>query len=184
MVLFILQSLFLQVLSGIDGWLTPFAFDKILLLFPMWFWGPLALMTLLNSTSETSLATFSQLLDLEEEEISKLEYRFTTMPNKGVIISGAVWLIFYAVSVIGSYESLSKDFRFSSSFLPISIFTGMISFSVGSAIYYHSVRQLILVTRTVGIASRFNLNQLDPIYTLSRLTARTGIAWTRVRQVG
>jgi hypothetical protein len=177
LILFILQSILLHALSWIDGWLPLFTFDKILLLYPMWLWGPMAIMTYLNSTAETALSTFSPLLDIEEDEIKSLKYQFTTMPNKGLIISSVFWLIFYVIAVVGTYANPAANFGFSRSFLPINYAIGMISFCIGSAIYYHSVRQLVLVNRTVGMVRQFNLFQLDPIYALSRLTSRTGISW-------
>jgi hypothetical protein len=54
---------------------------------------------------------------------------------------------------------------------------GLISFATGSAIYYHSFRQLRLVNLTVKMVRRFNLFQLNPVYAFSRVTSQIGVAW-------
>jgi hypothetical protein len=54
---------------------------------------------------------------------------------------------------------------------------GLFCFATGGVIYYHSLRQLWLVNRTVKTVKRYNLFNLDPVYSFSRLTARTGISW-------
>jgi hypothetical protein len=54
---------------------------------------------------------------------------------------------------------------------------GWISFFIGSALYYHTFRQLGLVNRTVRLVKQFDLFQLEPVYAFSALTARTGISW-------
>jgi hypothetical protein len=55
--------------------------------------------------------------------------------------------------------------------------TGLVSFFTGSTIYYHSLRQLRIVSRTVKMVRQFNLYRLDPVYAFSRVTAQTGVSW-------
>ena len=57
------------------------------------------------------------------------------------------------------------------------ILDGLIVFSIGSTILYHSIRQLRLVQQTVNLVKQFDLFRLDPVYAFSVLTARTSIAW-------
>ena len=52
-----------------------------------------------------------------------------------------------------------------------------VSFCVGGVIYYHTVRQLRLVGRTVSMVGQFDLFRLDPVYAFSILTSRTGVGW-------
>ena len=57
------------------------------------------------------------------------------------------------------------------------IVEGLISFAIGSAIFYHSFRQLRLVDRTVKRIRQFDLFRLTPVYSFSWVTSQIGIAW-------
>jgi hypothetical protein len=57
------------------------------------------------------------------------------------------------------------------------IIEGLICFCTGSVIYYHTIRLLLLVSRTVRLVEHFNLFRLEPVYAFSRLTSQIGITW-------
>jgi hypothetical protein len=176
-VLFVLQSIAVHVLAWIDGWLSAYTFSPILLMFPLWLWGPLAIITYLNSISLEALSTFSPLLDVDEEGLKRLKDEFTTMPARGVIVNGVIWSIIYIILTALILETLSVSLGLGPVLTPILVLEGLVSYSTGSAIYYHSLRQLRLVSRTVKMVRQVNLFQLDPVYAFSRLTSRTGVAW-------
>jgi hypothetical protein len=177
MIFFFLQSTLIHALAWITGWLPVFTFNPILLLFPLWQWGPLAIITYLNLTSQAALSSFSPLLEIEDEKLKKLKNEFTTMPTRGVIASGVIWIIAYVILCVLTYNNFSLQYRFGNIFTPIIYLEGLISYSTGSAIYFHSLRQLWLVNRTVKMVKHFNLFALDPVYAFSSLTSRTGISW-------
>jgi len=176
-VLIFLQSLALHILVWIDGWRDPFSFVPLVLLFPIWLWLPLAIMTHLNNVAAEALTTFSTLLDCSEEDLSQLKYEFTTLPVRGVFINLIVWDIVYLFLVFLVRESFFVSYGLSPMLSTVITVMGLISYSVSGVIYYHSVRQLRLVNRTVKMVNEFNLFQLEPVYAFSRLTAQTGIAW-------
>ncbi len=175
--LFFLQSLALHILIWIDGWKAPFSFIPMLLLFPLWLWLPLAIMTYLNNVAIEALTTFSTLLNCSEEDLTQLKYEFTTLPVRGVIINLILWDIVYLFLIYLVRESFFVSYGLSPLISTVITAMGLISYSFGSVIYYHSVRQLRLVNRTVKMVNEFNLFQLEPVYAFSRLTAQTGIAW-------
>lgn len=178
LLLFILESAILLVLSWIDGWLPAYAFDPIVPAIPLWLWGPLTILAYLDSLSLRALSEFGPLLDVSTEAKRRLEYEFTTMPARGVLFSGLFWLVVFLLSwylafrpaVIGAYSFgvLAEKAFF---------VAGLASFFAGSAIYYHTFRQLRLVSRTVGMVDQFDLFRLDPVYAFSVLTSRTGVGW-------
>lgn len=176
LIFFTLQSLIFHILAWIDGWLPAYSFSLLLLLFPLWLWGPMAIMTYLNNTSRKELSRFSTLLEIDEERLNNLKAEYTTMPTRGVIINAVVWAVTYVLLIMISFDSL-KGFGFGRFFMVLLILEGFISYTNGGAIYYHSFRQLTLVSRTVRMVRHFNLFNRDPIYALSRLTSRTGISW-------
>jgi len=176
LVFFTLQGLVFHILAWVDGWLPVYSFSLLLLLFPIWLWGPMAIMTYLNNTARKELSRFNRLMEMNEDSLNNLEAEFTTMPTRGVVINAFFWAVVYILLIMISYNSL-KIFGFGDFFLVFLILEGFISYTNGGAIYYHSVRQLTLVSRTVRRVRQFNLFNRDPIYALSNLTARTGISW-------
>ena len=174
---FILQSGLNHVLAWIDGWLPVYGFNPILLIFPLWLWGPLAIMTYLDLISEEVLSSFSPLLDIDEERLRDLKSKFTMMPARDVILSGLIWAILYIILTLLTYDAFYEQYGLGKLITVVLILEGLINFSISSAIYNHSLRQLWLVNQTVKMVKRFNLFHLDPVYAFSHLTARTGISW-------
>lgn len=177
LLLFLVQSAVVLVVSWIDGWLPAYQFDPVVLAFPLWLWGPLAFMTYLDALSLRVLSEFTPMLDIAAETKRQLEYEFTTMPARRVSISIVAWsglfLLFWAITFAPTFAAYGAGVLATWAF----IFVGFVSFAVGGVIYYHTIRQLRLVGRTVRMASQFDLFALDPIYSFSVLTSRTGMAW-------
>lgn len=174
---FVLESTINHVLAWMDGWLPTFTFNGIMLIFPLWQWGTLSIITYLNITSEATLSSFRPLLDIDDDALRKLKYEFTTMPTQGVILSGVMWVIVYLLISYLTYDAFYVRYGLGNLFQVLTFLEGLIGYSTGSVIYYHSIRQLWLVNRTVKRTKRFNLFHLDPVYSFSRLTSRTGISW-------
>jgi hypothetical protein len=177
LVLFLLQSAVFHFLAWSDGWLDAYTFNTLILLYPLWLWAPLAIMTYLDSTSLDALSSFEPLLDITDNELQQLKDEFTTMPTRNVIISSLIWVAVYILLTYLNWQSFYLDNGLSTPFIVTSIIAGLFPFFIGSTIYYHSIRQLRLVNRTVKMVKQFNLFHLEPVYTFSRVTARTGIAW-------
>lgn len=177
LVMFILQGMLMHVLAWIDGWQPAFTFSPMILLFPLWLWAPLAMMTYLDQVSLEALSSFSPLLDVEEEKLNRLKYEFTVMPARSVILSGVIWSIIYIIITYLAFEAFYVGYRVGTLLTVITIIEGLISFATASAIYYHSLRQLRLVDRTVKMAGQFNLFRLDPVYAFSRVTSLIGVSW-------
>ena len=176
-VLFILQSIIAHTLAWIVGWLPAYTFSPILLIFPVWLWGPLAMMTHLNLVSLEALSSFSPLLDVEEERLNMLKYEFTIMPARSVVLSGVIWSIFYLILTYLAIKAFYVAYGLGIFLSGVVVFEGLISFGIGSALYYHSLRQLRLVNLTVKMVKQFNLFRLDPVYAFSRLTSQIGVSW-------
>lgn len=174
--LFILQSLINHILVWVDGGAPFFMFQSISLTLPLWLWIPLAIVTFLNKTSETTLDNFRPLLKMDNDTFNKLKYEFTTNPRRGVVISSVIWLIAFFTIHFSSYDLYAR-FGFGNFLINLIAVEGALSYGIGSVLYYHSLRQLWLVNRTVKTVKRFNLFDLNPVYAFSRLTAWTGISW-------
>ncbi len=175
--LFIVQSTIVHILAWIDGWLPVYTFNPILFLFPLWQWVPLAIMTYLDSVSLQALSIFSPLLDVEEFELKRLKYEFSTMPSRGVILSGVTWAALYLILTYVSFDTFYVSYGLGTFLSAVVLLEGLIAYLSGSAIYYHSLRQLSLVNHTVKMAKQFNMFRLDPVYAFSRVTSLIGVSW-------
>lgn len=175
-ILFLLEALLLHALAWIDGSLPPFSFHRLYLLFPLWLWGPLFFMTYLDEVALQALRDFQPLLGEHAGEIPRLEYELTTLPPRSVLISSLFWSGAFLVIMYVGFPLLREYSNGPVGVASTWVF-GLLSFVIGSAVYYHTIRQLRLVSRTIGLVERVNLFRLDPIYAFARLTAQTGMSW-------
>ena len=175
LILFALQG----TLNFVIAWgerSLPAAFVRILLIFPLWQWIPLAIVTFLNDTAKKVLDSFRPLLKIDDEQFSLLKAEFTTMPARGVLFSSLFWLVFYLI-IFMLYKDSYRTVGFGPNIRWVTFIEGALCYSTGGVIYFHSLRQLALINRTVKRVERFNLFELEPVYAFSRLTALTGISW-------
>jgi len=177
LILFVAEVVTLHVLSWVDGSLPLFHFHPLYLLFPLWLWGPLAIMTYLDEVALHALREFRPLLGKHEDEIPRLQYELATLPSRSVWISGLFWTGVFLVVMYAGFPVVVRQYSYG----PIGVMTawisGVFSFGIGSALYYHTIRQLRLVSRILGLVERVNLFQLEPVYAFARLTAQTGVSW-------
>ncbi len=176
LIFFLLQSTLVHILAWSLGALPLFQFNKLYLMYPFWLWAPMAIMTYLNGVSQAALSSFSSLMDISEADLERLKREFTTLPTRGVLLGAVLWDIVYVILNYLSRELFTQS-GFTGALAVIAFVEGLISYTFGSAIYYHSIRQLRLVHRTLKRVGHFDLFNLAPVYAFSRLTARTGIAW-------
>lgn len=172
-----LQALLMHLLSWLDGWLAPLTFSRLNLIYPLWLWGPLAIMTFLDRVALTSLRNFAPLLALDDREKLRLEYEFTTMPVRPVWGSTIFWMGVYGIVIITIHPTFYNTYSVGPIGIASASLFGLFTFLIGSTLYYHTLRQLRLVRHTVGRVAEFNLFRLDPVYAFSNLTALTGLAW-------
>ena len=177
LVLFLLQSLIIFVLTWVVGWEPAFTFNPLVFIFPIWQWGSLALMTYLDRVSLDALHSFSPLLEVDEEQLKSLKYEFTIMPARNVVLSSVFWCIIYLILTALAFKSIYVDYGLGILLTVVFFIVGLVSFSTGSAIYYHSLRLLRLVNRSVKMVRHFDLFRLDPVYAFSRVTSQIGVSW-------
>lgn len=175
--LFVLHGVVVHALSWLDGWLPAGEFSPVLLLFPVWLWGTLAIMTYLDRIAREALADFGTLLDLDDEAMRRLEYEFTTMPREGALLSAVTWSVVYVLFMSWVAADIIAAYGFNMASATLLFVQGLVTYAIGGVIYYHSIRQLRLVRQAVNRVEHFDLFRLDPVYAFSVLTSRTGIGW-------
>ena len=175
--LFVVESVLVHLLAWLDGWLPALTFSPLLLIFPLWTWGPLLIIRYLDSVSQWALSVFTPLLDAPEGEIRRLKYEFSNMPARSALISAILWSCVYLIFAFAAFQPFYAFFHYSTLYFVIGFVDGLKCFFIGSVLYYHTIRQLLLVNRTVRMAKPLNLFRLDPVYAFSLVTSRTGVAW-------
>ncbi|HLC05326.1 MAG TPA: hypothetical protein VJK02_20010 [Anaerolineales bacterium] len=176
-ILFVLEVLVLHVLGWIDGTLPLFTFHQLYLLFPLWIWGPLTIMTYLDEVALHALIEFQPLMGKHKTEIPRLQYELTTLPARSVWISALLWAVVFAIVMYVGFPVVVRQYSYGPLAIASAWIFGLFSYAFGSVVYYHTIRQLRLVSRTLAMVERVNLFHLDPVYAFARLTAQTGVSW-------
>jgi hypothetical protein len=136
----------------------------------------LAAIHYLDTWAETAFNTFRPTLAVGEAEQSRLFYELTTMPARTVWLLSAATLVSIILLIqpliiplweVMGYQHSSIVFTLVD--LGIFYFNGL----VVVVFVYHTLRQLRWISSLHKTATRINLFQLRPLYSLSGLTART-----------
>jgi hypothetical protein len=174
--MYLLSAIIVWGMYLIEGVENPGEFRK--LAFINGFWIPIGLGALhyLNIVGRRAMIDFRPAMDCTEDEYTHLQYQMTRMPKRVVLmINGVMAALFISVALDNPANLdpvLSKP-------LPTAIVViyMIIAFSFFAVFFYHTIRQLRLVSRMYGLVKSVNIFNLQPLYTLSGLTAKTGIVW-------
>jgi len=141
-------------------------------------WIPLSLSALhyLNAVARKILKEFRPMMECEDDEFNRLFYRMVTMPNRVILTINAALIII--VVVVGLTDPSNLDPDLSS---PFALFLlgilGAFGFSFPLIFIYHTIRQLRLVNTMYTMVKSINIFNLQPLYSLSGLTSKTGMVW-------
>lgn len=177
LLLFVLEVMLFHILAWIDGTLAPFTFNQLYMLFPLWIWAPLTIMTYLDEAALHAMRDFQPLLAEHKEEIPRLQYELTTLPSRAVWFSTLFWTAAFILIMYVGFPAVGSLYSYGPLAVASTWISGLLSYAVGSAIYAHTIRQLRVVSRILALPERINLFRLDPVYALARLTVQTGVSW-------
>ena len=138
-------------------------------IFLIWSIYLLALMQYLNAVARDKIRELRPALDVDDETFAVLGYRLTVMPAREALLSGLFWL----VVAIGMFWYLLPSVR-AFGYLDWEIACTIATYMIGGTAVYHTVHQLRTVSELHRMVKRIDLYDLDPLYTMSGLTARTG----------
>jgi hypothetical protein len=148
----------------------PTAYAAVIALFP------LALIQYLDGVARKGLKNFRPALSLADPEVDRLSYELTTMPRGAARVVSLVGVGFAILGLLVTPEEMLGPAG-----MPIvlsivgfgGVLFGYMSFAL---LFYHSVRQLRLVSVIHSRAATVNLFQPQPLYAFSTLTLRTAVA--------
>lgn len=177
LILFFLEAGLFNLIGWQGSWVKPYTLEPLNFLFPLWLWATLTFMTYLDGVAKQSLRTFAPLLEEDAETLACLEVEFTRMPAGLVLITNVVFVLIYMLMMAFTFKPFIQLYQLGPFAAWLAAITGLITFPIGGVLYYHTYRQLRLVSQTVKRVGRFDLFQLDPVYAFSRLTSQTGLIW-------
>jgi hypothetical protein len=149
---------------------TPAAYSAVIAFFP------LALIQYLDGVARRGLRNFRPALPLTDPEVERLSYELTTMPRGAARV---VSLLGVGFTIVGLLVSPAEMLGPAGTPIVLSIvgFAGALFADMTFALlFYHTIRQLRLVSLIHSTATSVNLFQPQPLYAFSTLTLRTAVA--------
>lgn len=142
----------------------------------------LALMQYLDSTAARAFDNFRPFLaELGPTTTDQLRFELTTMPARSTLLAGFMGLLGTALGLLllVTYEADHLVPARPSQWLIVFLGNFLVT-----TFFYHTVRQLRMVSRIHSSATQVNLLRREPAYAFSRLTARTGMSWVLAFTMG
>jgi len=161
-------------LAWIDGTLQRGTFEVYRSSVPVYAVASLALVHYLNRVARRALAAFRPALGEVDTDYERLEYELVTMPRRGTWVTLALSLVFTAV-FINFTPYLGPLFRRSPWVAIAEFVVYAFAFGMIAVWFYHTIRQLSMVSLIHASATDVNLFRITPLYAFSALTAQTGI---------
>ncbi len=154
----------------LDGYLPIGSFDVYLSSAAASGLGCLAAIHYLDREAGIALERLRPALSVGEERYRDLRYQLTTIPAGPTVIWTFVGL---AIAIAYSFNS-SLVGRGTMS-VAVDIAAALVGIPLVAVLFFHTVRQLRLVTQIHGQLTAIDVFQLDPLLAFSGVTARTGL---------
>jgi hypothetical protein len=150
----------------------------------------LALMHYLDKSAASAIISFHPLLTSansgphlslqDQSKYAELSYRLTTLPPRPTFIAtlagtafGIIWLLFQTTSgIVPPPLAGTARTTFSTASMLVLLIVGM---AITFLLAYHTIHQLVLISRIYTQHARINIYQLQPLYALSLPGAYTAI---------
>ncbi|MDQ5825031.1 MAG: hypothetical protein M3441_12610 [Chloroflexota bacterium] len=137
----------------------------------------LALLHYLDDSAADALKRFRPVMMVGDADYERLAYQFTTMPRRPTLIASAIGLL-YAIFTLATFGPTDPGILgglVSPMQAIVVISTFLVSYTLVGVSVYHTIHQLRMVNQIYTHHTRINLFQAGPMYSLSRLAARTAI---------
>lgn len=141
----------------------------------------LALLHYLGDVAADALRSFAPALGGDEATITAWRRRLTTLPARPTVLAAIVGLAFGGVALAQLPPSIYR--QVAPDLLTLAVLVGWIAmagFALGAVLLYQSWRQLRAVSAIHAAASHIDPARPEPLFSFSRLTARTGLAYLGV----
>ena len=169
-VLLVLLAMWTDQFVDPPGLPQPTAYSAVIALFP------LALIHYLDGVARSCLRSFRPALSLSDPEVDRLSNELTTLPRGAARVVSLVGVGIAFLGLLVSPEEMLGPPEIPNA-LSIVGFVGVVfGYMTFALLFYHTVRQLRLVSAIHARAASVNLFQPQPLYAFSTLTLRTAVA--------
>ena len=139
----------------------------------------LGLIHYLDDVAASALARFRPSMAADDAEYEHIRYQLTTMPARPALLSSMAGVA-VAVSIVliigpGFFHTFGAFITPYLTALQTVVYLALSA--VLGALFYHTIRQLRLVSHIYTTCTQTNLFQLHPLYAFSSLTARTALGF-------
>jgi hypothetical protein len=142
----------------------------------LWLPGGLAALHYFRIVAQRAMIDFRPVMGCNEDEFNHLQHQMTFIPKWVVLVINGMIAVLFIVVAFDDPTNLNPVITKLSSTAMTVIYMS-IGFSFLLIFFYHAIRQLRLVSRMYSFVKSVNIFDLQPLYTLSGLTAKTGIVW-------
>jgi len=153
--------------------------EPTLMLPALWFVLQGGLVHYLDHAAAQAAERFKVGIEEHAERSEGLSTRLQTMPARPVAALSALVIVSVTLVTVTNPQALYPEVE-----SVLGRVLGALSFAVGflfaPILFYHTVRQLRIVSELYSLVGSVNLFDLEPLYSLSGLTARTGMGWILV----
>jgi hypothetical protein len=150
--------------------LLPTAYSALVVFYP------LALIHHLDGMARKALFRFAPALSLSQTQLERLAYELTTMPRGIALLVTMLGTGFVLLGVTDSPEEILGPPGMPLPFQVLGFSAFLFTFASLALLFYHTLRQLRLVSLIHSRAVTLKLLQPQPLHAFSALTMRTGVA--------
>ena len=171
--LFLVLLLVTNATGWLDGSLPIGSFDLYLSSLAVYPVVALAAIYYLDAKAVAALETMRPALAVDDHDFELLRYELATMPARPTIVWSLVGLAF----ALG-YIAFGQAGPVAGGGLPVLLLDGLmalIGFPLLAVLFFHTLRQLRLISRIQSQMVWIDVFQLEPLLALSGVTARNGI---------
>jgi hypothetical protein len=148
----------------------PTAYGAVITLFP------LAMIHYLDGVARSCLSSFRPALSFSDAEVERLSYELTTMPRGAARWVSLLGVGFAILGLVVSPEEMLGPPEMPIALSILGFGGALFGYTTFALLFYHTIRQLRLVSAIHSRAASVNLFQPQPLYAFSTLTLRTAVA--------
>jgi len=156
----------------LDGDLAIGSFDPYLSSLAVYPVVALAAIHYLDAKALDALQTLRPALSIDDEDFRSLRYQLTTLPALPTVVWSLAGLAF-AVGYVVFGLALPVRQRGPAA-ISFDAATALVGFPLLAVLFFHTVRQLRLISRIQQQLARIDIFQLEPLLAFSGVTARNG----------
>lgn len=174
-ILFILTATLSNIPFWIDGFQPGGSLLTVNAVSGLWLLVQQSATHILLRSAKGALESFRPAMNVQKKEYERLLFEIQTLPSRPVLLfnflvaAGIIYLAMFAPQGLGNQIQSPAALGVSA----IGVFTG---FLFAPILMYAALRQMRLVSYAYTRATKINLFKLQPLYALSTLTAKAGIA--------